>query len=178
MSSDQNKLLELYKLAIETDRFELDLAWKSVQFFTVLNSGLLSLAFTLLGSNQLSPKYYVIPIFAIGIVFSILAIQSRKRYHEHSLRASYKKTLIEDQLDLYKPLQGYEYKQHNLAISTSRKKDPVKEILSNPDSYIKQNVLKPWTVPFYHKVIFVIFIVLYGIGILFSIVLAWLNIRF
>ena len=37
------KLFDLYKLSIDTDRFELELGWKLVQFFTVLDSGLHSL---------------------------------------------------------------------------------------------------------------------------------------
>jgi hypothetical protein len=143
-----DKLFELYKVSIDTDRFELELGWKLVQFFTVLDSGLLSLGFTLLGSNQLSPKYYVAPIFIIGIVISLIAIASRRRYHEHSLRAAYKKTLIEKELNLYKPLDGYDYTNHNLAVSTSSKKDPEKDILKDPENYIKKSILKRCTVPF------------------------------
>lgn len=94
------------------------------------------MGFTLLGSNQLSPKYYIAPIFIIGIVISRIAIASRRRYHEHSLRASYKKTLIEKELELYKPLSGYEYTKHNLAVYTSSKKNPEEEILKNPEEYI------------------------------------------
>ena len=101
MNKDRKELFELYKLAIDLDKYELDLGWKLVQFFTVLNSGLISLGFTLLGSNQQSPKYYISAIFALAIMFSFIAVKARKRYHEHSLRADYKRTLIGDQLDLY-----------------------------------------------------------------------------
>jgi hypothetical protein len=160
------KLFDLYKISIDTDRFELELGWKLVQFFTVLNSGLLSLGFTLLGSSQLSPKYYVAPIFIIGIVISWIAVASRRRYHEHSLRASYKKTLIEKELKLYRPLDGYDYNNHNLAVSTSSKKDPEKDILIDPEGYIKKNTLKPWTVPFNQVIIFCIFIALYIVGLI------------
>ena len=88
-------------MATETDRYELELGWKLVQFFTALNSGLIGLGFTLLGSDQLLSKLYTIPIFAVGVLVSSIAILSRRIYHEHSLRASYKKTLIESELKLY-----------------------------------------------------------------------------
>src|SRR5215210_7472808 len=91
-------LLELYKMALDMDKYELDLGWKLVQFFSALNSGLLAIGFSLFGSNQLTLKYYIIPIFAIGIVTSVIAILSRIRYHKHSLRAEYKRVLIESEL--------------------------------------------------------------------------------
>jgi hypothetical protein len=58
MSEDRmrNELFELYKISIETDRFELELGWKLVQFFTVLDSGLLSLGFIFLLIGQTSSQ--------------------------------------------------------------------------------------------------------------------------
>jgi hypothetical protein len=169
MTVDRKELLELYKMAIETDRYELDLGWKLVQFFTVLNSGLLSLGFTILGSDQISPKYYVTPIFIIVIVISLIARDARRRYHEHSLRASYKKTLIENELGLYDPLKEYTYQKHNMAITTSAKTDPVSEILANPEEYIQKSILKRGTVPFYHAVVFVILMAIGVAGFFISI---------
>ena len=99
MNTDRKELFELYKLAIDLDKYELDLGWKLVQFFTVLNSGLMSLGFTLLGSSQQSPKYYISAIFALAVIFSFIAIKSRERYHVHSLQADYKRTLIGDLLE-------------------------------------------------------------------------------
>src|SRR5215218_4537750 len=66
MDIDRHDLFELYKVATETDRYELELGWKLVQFFTALNSGLIGLGFTLLGSDQLLSKLYTIPIFSVG----------------------------------------------------------------------------------------------------------------
>lgn len=124
MDIDRHDLFELYKMATETNRYELELGWKLVQFFTVLNSGLTGLGFTLLDSEQLTSKLYIIPIFVVGILVSSIAILSRRRYHEHSLRASYKKTLIESELKLYDHIERNGYQNHNLAISTSSKKIP------------------------------------------------------
>jgi hypothetical protein len=168
MAFDKHDLFELYKMATETDRYELELGWKLVQFFTVLNSGLMGLGFTLLGSDQLSSKLYIIPIFVVGILVSSIAMHSRRRYHERSLRASYKKTLIESELKLYDNIERHGYKSHNLAVSTSPKRDPETEILHDPETYIKKSTIKRGTVPFYHTVIFGIFIAIYVVGILIS----------
>jgi hypothetical protein len=175
MTIDRKELFDLYKMAVEMDRFELDLSWKLVQFFTVLSSGLLTLGFTLLGTEQVSPKYFVAPIFIIGAFISIVAINARKRYHEHSLRAAYKKTLIENELGLYEALQGYEYKKHNLAITTSPKKEPIKEILEDPENYISENILKFGKVPWYQKMIFVTFLIMNGLGI---VIILWIQALF
>jgi hypothetical protein len=164
-NDEEKKLLELYKLAIDIDKYELDLRWKLVQFFTVLNTGILTLGFTLLGSDQLSQKYYVIPIFIIGIAIAIIAIGAHKNYHKHSLRAEYKRTLIEDRLKLYDTFEKYGYSKHTLAISTSSRNDP-SVILRNPEEWIKNNTLKPGTVPFYHNMVFWFFVGMNSIGIL------------
>jgi hypothetical protein len=74
---------------------QIDMSW------SLVGNWLIGLGFTLLGSDQLLSKLYTIPIFAVGVLVSSIAILSRRRYHEHSLRASYKKTLIESELKLY-----------------------------------------------------------------------------
>lgn len=162
---DKEKLFELYKMALETDRYELELGWKLVQFFTLLNSGLLTLAFTILGSGQLTSKYFVTPIFVLGILCSIIAILARRRYHRHSLQAEYKRTLIENELGLYTPFSREGYAKHTLAISTSSKLDRQREILKDPEKWIKKRTLKVKTVPFYHAMIFVFFTIANLVGL-------------
>lgn len=164
-SVDKEKLFELYKMALETDRYELELSWKLVQFFTLLNSGLLTLAFTILGSGQLTSKYFVVPIFVLGILCSVIAILARRRYHRHSLRAEYKRTLIENELGLYKSFSREGYTKHTLAISTSTKVDRHHEILKDPEKWIKERTLKAKTVPFYHAMIFVFFTIANLVGL-------------
>lgn len=146
------------------------IGWKLVQFFTVLNSGLLTIGFTLLGSNQITTKPAVASIFIIGILLSIISILARKSYHRHSLMASYKKTLIEKQLGLYNPVtvEGSDFKKHNYAISTSANFVPKSELFKNPEQYIKNNIFKKGTVPFYHVCISIGFIALDLIGIAIS----------
>lgn len=160
--------LELYKLAIDVDKYELDLRWKLVQFFTVLNTGVLTIGFTLLGSNQLSIKFYVIPIFVIAISIAVIAICAHKNYHKHSLRAEYKRTLIEDKLGLYDLFEKHGFKEHTLAISTSSRNDP-SIILKDPAEWIRMNTFKPWTVPFYHNMIFIFFLIVGIAGIILSV---------
>jgi hypothetical protein len=170
--TNREELFDLYKIAIETDRFELELGWKLVQFFLLLNSGLLTVGFTLLGSNQITieDKWLISLIFLTGIVMSIVSIKARKNYHQRSLVASCKKALIERILKLDKPIKidGYDHDKNNLAISTSPKFKSKKEMLEDPVKYVEENTLKRWSVPFYHMLIFVALIVINGIGIVIS----------
>lgn len=166
----RDELFELYKIAVETDRFELDLGWKLVQFFTILNSGLFTAGITLLGSNQIPVKWIISLIFIIGIILSVISILARRSYHKHSLTASYKKILIEQKLGLYNTIKvsGSNYAKHNFAISTSANFLPDPDIFKNPEQYIKKRIFKRGTVPYYHKFIFEMFVVLNIIGILLS----------
>jgi hypothetical protein len=159
-------------MALDIDKYELDLGWKLVQFFTALNSGLLSIGFGLLGSDQLTIKYYIIPIFFIGIVTSIVAIKSRGRYHKHSLRAEYKRILIESELGLYGPLEKEGYREHTLAIATTSNKNKEKEVLANPDEWVEKSSRKWFTVPFYHKVIFMAFLLANIVGVVLCSIVA------
>ena len=168
--NDQNdKLFDLYKLAIEMDRFELELGWKLVQFFTILNSALITAGITLLGSNQIINKEPISFIFIVGIAFSIISILSRKNYHKHSLVASCKKTLFERELNLDKPIKGkYKSEKHSFAISTSPSFEPKEDIFNDPIGYVQKNALKRGSLPFYHAMIFVLFIGINLIGIVIS----------
>jgi hypothetical protein len=164
----ERTLLELYKIAVDVDKYELDLGWKLVQFFSALNSGLLTIGFSLLGSDQLTANYYIVPIFAIGIVTSIVAILSRISYHEHSLRADYKRILIEHELGLYRRFEKEGYEEHALAIATTSNKNKDREVLKEPDKWLKKRLRKVGTVPFYHNVIFVAFTFANIVGLWYS----------
>lgn len=166
-------MFDLYKLAIETDRFEIEVGWKLVQFFVLINSGLLTIGFTLIGSDQIPPenKWVVSFIFIIGIVVAKISIKSRKNYHERSLVASCKKTLIEEILKLYEPIsvRGNKNKKNNLAISTSPNFELKEEMIIDPVNYVKKNTLKKGSVPYHHMLIFRGFIIVNAIGIFIAV---------
>jgi energy-converting hydrogenase Eha subunit F len=113
----------------------------------------------------------VTPIFVIGVITSLMAIFTRLRYREYYLRSLYTKTLIEDQLELRKPLSGYEFGGHYLAISPTERVDDVRDSLKDPESWIKQHKLRLGTVTFYQILVFFVFIALNAIAIILSIIL-------
>ena len=73
MNIDQDRLMELYKMAMDEYRFDVNLSWDAVQFFTVLNVCLLGFVSSLLGLQQLHSKICDTYIYN-GIVISIMAI--------------------------------------------------------------------------------------------------------
>ena len=84
--------------------------------------------------------------------------------------ASYKKTLIEKTVGLYESItiEGFGFREHNYAISTSSNFIPKSGLFEDPKQYIEDNILKKGTIPFYHVCIFIGFIALDLIGIVFS----------
>jgi hypothetical protein len=159
---DPTDLIELYKMATEEYRFEVNLSWDAVRFFTTLNVGILGFGSSLLGLQQLTSKIFVIPIFIIGIVISIMAIQTRKRYREYYLRSLYVKTLIEDQLQLHEPFESHGFAEHRLAISPTEKVDNPMESLKDPESWVKKYMLPLKTVTSYQILVFIIFGIIYA----------------
>ena len=171
MTVTREELFDLYKMVMEEYRFEVNLSWRAVQFYTILNSGIIGAGTTLLGLEQLSPKILIIPIFLIGMSFSFLGILTRLRYREYYFRVLYTKTLIEDQLKLWEALEGYKYPDHHLAISPTEKIDDVKDSINNPDDWMKKHKLKVGTAAFYQTLIFCLFAVLNAMGIAVTFIL-------
>ncbi|MGN6630007.1 MAG: RipA family octameric membrane protein [Candidatus Nitrosocosmicus sp.] len=161
-------LLDLYKMAIDEYRFEVNLSWDSVRFFTTLHTGILAFGSSLLGLHQSSFKWALILVFVVGIILAYVAYTTRSKYREYYLRALYTKTLIEDQLKLREPLKDYQYPNHFLAVSPTEKIDNPKESLKNPEEWIKKNMKKSKTVTAYQQFVFILFGFIYGVLIAIS----------
>ena len=104
-SFSSEQLLELYKIAIEEYRFQVKLNWERTAYYLTLNSGLIAIATGLLKVGR-SPvvNLLVAVVFIIGLAASAIAIKNTKTGHQYYRRTVLKKTLIEDQLGLTKPL--------------------------------------------------------------------------
>lgn len=156
---DRKDLLDLYKMAIDEYRFEVNLSWEAVKFFTSLNIGILGFGISILGIEQLTPKYIAIPIFIIGIILSCLSINTRKQYRKYYLATILIKKRIEDGLNLNK-----------VAISPTEVDQPSKGI-ENEEEWIREHMNPRGTVTSYHYLVLYAFIIAYSFGVFLSIIL-------
>jgi hypothetical protein len=162
----EKDLFELYKIAMDEYRYEVNLGWEAVKFFTTLHVGIISFGITILGLTDITLKLIVIPIFIIGIFLSNLGYNTRIRYRQYYLRSLYDKTLIEDQLKLRQPLRGYSFENHILAISPTETIDNPEESLIDPNKWIDKYMKPKGTVTYNHLIIFRMLRIIYIIMIL------------
>jgi len=90
-----DKLLDLYKIAIDEYRFEVRLGWDRTTYFLVLNSAILSVATGLLKlDNPLVVYLFIALLFAFGVGTSLIGSMSITKAHEYYRRAVVKKTVM------------------------------------------------------------------------------------
>lgn len=135
-----DRLLDLYKIAIEEYRFQVKLNWDRTAYHLTLNSGLLAIAVGLLklGSAPLV-NLFVAGVFVIGLLASVIGIQTIHKGHRYYRHTVVKKTLMEDQLGLTKPLEGYEASLTQ-AISTTTGQNEQFQILHNTEQWLKRSL--------------------------------------
>ncbi len=99
----RNELLELYKLALDDYRFQVQLNQSRSQYFLVLNIGIISVASGLISMTGQSPGPYaglIALIYVVGglfSVFSILALHVQRKFYKS---ARDQKSRFEDILEL------------------------------------------------------------------------------
>jgi hypothetical protein len=134
----QDKLLDLYRVALDEYRFEVRLGWDRTTYFLVLNSAILTVAATLLKMDSPAPVYaFIALLFLFGCSTSTVGVMAITKAHEYYRRTVVKKTIIEDQLGLYNPLP-LRHESLNLAIGTTEGQRERAAILSDPDAWIKR----------------------------------------
>jgi hypothetical protein len=78
------KLLDLYKIALDEYRFEVRLGWDRTTYFLVLDSAILTVATGLLKLNSTPAVYVLIAVlFLLGCGISIIGSISITRNHEY-----------------------------------------------------------------------------------------------
>jgi hypothetical protein len=130
------RLLDLYKIAIEEYRFEVRLGWDRAMYFLVLNSAILSVATGLLKlEGPLTVYLFTALLFAFGLATSLVGSRSITMAHEYYRRTIVKKTIIEECLGLNNPPPGMQ-QTISLAIGTTRGQSERMKILSEPDLWV------------------------------------------
>jgi hypothetical protein len=134
------RLLDLYKIAVDEYRFQVKLNWDRTAYHLTLNSGLLAIAVGLLkvGSAPVV-NFFVAGVFVIGLLASVIGIQTIRKGHRYYRHTVVKKTLLEDQLGLTKPLEGYEASL-TPAISTTTGQNEQFQILHNTEAWLKRSL--------------------------------------
>ncbi len=135
-SLSPEKLLDLYKIAIEEYRFEVRLGWDRTTYFLVLNSAILSVATGLLKlDGPLVVYLFIALLFTFGLATSLIGSRSITMAHEYYRRTIVKKTIIEECLGLNSTLHDM-HQPVSLAIGTTRGQSERMKILSDPDAWV------------------------------------------
>lgn len=83
-NQDREELLELYKLALEDYRFQVQLNWGRSQYFLVLNIGIIGIATGIVQLGRGEISILVAGIYLAGFlfcIFSIAALQAQRKYY-------------------------------------------------------------------------------------------------
>jgi hypothetical protein len=132
------KLLDLYKIAVDEYRFEVRLGWDRTTYFLILNSAILSVATGLLKLDDPAVVYLFIAfLFGFGVATSIAGVRSIAKNHEYYRRTIVKKTAIEEHLGLNGSLPGM-HPSFNLAIGTTSGQNDRVNILSEPENWVSR----------------------------------------
>jgi hypothetical protein len=134
----QERLLDLYKIAIEEYRFEVRLGWDRATYLLALNSAILSVATGLLKLENPPIVYVLIScIFVFGLLTSLVGSLSITKAHEYYRRTVVKKTAIEQLLGLNAQLPGM-HQSLNLAVGTTKGQSEHMTILDDPEKWVNR----------------------------------------
>jgi hypothetical protein len=144
------QLLDLYRIAVDEYRFQVKLNWDRTAYLITLNSGLIAVATGLLKVGSAAVlDIFVAGVFLVGAVVSAVSIKNILTGHRYYRRTILKKTVIEDQLGLTKPLEQYSGRP-TLAISTTVGQDEALQILHDTEKWLKRGhrltSITSWTV--------------------------------
>jgi hypothetical protein len=138
-SFSSEQLLSLYRIALEEYRFQVRLNWDRTTYHLTLSSGLIAIAAGLLKFGSASPvNLAVAGVFFIGMCVSAVGIKTILKGHTYYRHTIVKKTLLEDQLGLTKPLEGYPSKP-TLAVGTTIGQNEHLQILNNTQGWLKRH---------------------------------------
>jgi len=143
-------LLDLYRIAVDEYRFQVRLNWDRTAYLITLNSGLVAVATGLLKIGSATVvDLFVSGVFLVGAFVSLASIKNVLTGHRYYRQTILKKTLLEDQLGLTKPLDQYAGRP-TLAISTTVGQAEAMKILNDPEKWLKRrhrfNNITSWTV--------------------------------
>ena len=156
-------LLDLYRIAIEEYRFNVQLGWDRTKFYVGLNTALAAVASTLLRIESDATLPFA-AILLVGVVSSLFGIQTIWKGHEYYRKSIYKKTLIEDRLGLHEKLDSYHHELATLAVTSTGSQASTREIFFCTPSWLHRRI-RLSTITGGLTCLMIVFILLY-IGVL------------
>jgi hypothetical protein len=127
----RDELWGLYRISIDEYRYCVQLNNRRMEYYVVLNSGLVAVATGLLSSaDMVGVKALAGAIFLIGIAAAIVGISAIYRSRDYYHATVLKKTLCEELLGLNIPVQVVEGTSATLAIGTTSGQQDVQAILA------------------------------------------------
>ena len=148
-------LIDLYKIAVDEYRFEVNLNWDRMKYYLVLNSAVLSVAVGLLELQE-KLNVFVGLIFLAGVATSYIGVQAIKKGHQYYEHTVFKKTLLEDLLGLNEKLENYPSNLATLSIGTTKGMAETRKILFETEHWLKSREPRRGSIAFY--IIFVLWL--------------------
>jgi hypothetical protein len=165
-----DKLLDLYRLALDEYRFEVRLGWDRTTYFLALNSAILGVATGLLKLDNPPAVYlFIALLFILGLGTSTIGSISIKRNHEYYRRTIVKKTLFENRLGLTDAIADMN-PSLNMSIGTTPGQGGYLRILEDPEKYVSGK-LRPHSITFWLRSIFIALAIVDLIGAASSILM-------
>jgi hypothetical protein len=81
--SRRQELVDLYKVAVEEYRFQVDLNWKRTQYFLALNVAILGVGTGLVKLQGSDARILILGLFIIGCVCAILSAFATRTQHNY-----------------------------------------------------------------------------------------------
>lgn len=109
----------LYRMAIEDDRYQVQLNWDRLKFFLVLNASILAAAVGLFrASAGWTGRSLVAILLGVGAVSALLGFRASRAGKLYHRSAILKKTLLERRLGLLEPVEGVSGDEAILALGS------------------------------------------------------------
>ena len=163
----QKALIELYRVAVDEYRFEVRLNWDRMQYYAVVNSGIIAVGTSLL-RDAVSPAIILLSgvMFLVGLAMSIMGIVSTHKGREYYQETVLKKTIYEEILGLNNPVPGITHPRATLAIGTTSGHQDVAKILSGqtPQTFFQRLIRNRIISYFIWLLIFLALIDIAGVG--------------
>ena len=127
----QKALIELYRVAIDEYRFEVKLNWDRMQYYAVVNSGIIAVGTSLLRDAS-SPAVILLSamMFLVGLIMSVIGIVATHKGREYYQATVLKKTIYEQLLGLNNLVPGMGHPNATLAVGTTGGQQEVVRILA------------------------------------------------
>jgi hypothetical protein len=98
--SDREELLQLYKIAIEEYRFQVQLNWQRSQYYLILNAALIAAGGSLLGIQGDRGRPLAFILFLMGLVTVVVSLLATTTQHTYYRAAREKLKRVEERLGL------------------------------------------------------------------------------